>query len=137
MASTSNRCGKAKTVQRMDENGSSDLVLFQNALAEFQTGHGDPFTIEACWRILKNHVAWTEIEMPTYQRRGSSSQQHTHQPMSPISSFPTIEELANEHEICDEYLTDGYLTEQQEHQLRLDKKALRETLEEEANAEKE
>nr|GEX65182.1 hypothetical protein [Tanacetum cinerariifolium] len=24
-------------VQRMDENGSSDLVLFQNALAEFQT----------------------------------------------------------------------------------------------------
>ncbi|GKC06645.1 hypothetical protein Tco_0998255 [Tanacetum coccineum] len=57
--------------------------------------------------------------------------------MSPISSFPTIEELADEHEICDEYLTDEYLTEQQEHQLRLDEEALRETLKEEAKAEKE
>ncbi|GKE13167.1 hypothetical protein Tco_1416718 [Tanacetum coccineum] len=55
------------SVQRIDENGSSDLVLFQNALAEFQTGCGHPFTVEACWRILKNHAAWTEIEMPTYQ----------------------------------------------------------------------
>nr|GEV94702.1 UBN2 domain-containing protein [Tanacetum cinerariifolium] len=35
-------------VQRMDENGSSGLVLFQNALAEFQTGYGHPFTMEAC-----------------------------------------------------------------------------------------
>ena len=58
-------------VQRMDENGSSDLVLFQNELAEFQTGYGHPFTMEACWRILKNDVAWTEIEMPTYQRHNN------------------------------------------------------------------
>nr|GEU39462.1 hypothetical protein [Tanacetum cinerariifolium] len=36
------------SVQRMDENGSSDLVLFQNALAEFQIGYGHPFTMEAC-----------------------------------------------------------------------------------------
>nr|GEX39960.1 hypothetical protein [Tanacetum cinerariifolium] len=35
------------SVQRMDENGSSDLVLFQNALAEFQTGYGHPFTMKA------------------------------------------------------------------------------------------
>nr|GEV55646.1 hypothetical protein [Tanacetum cinerariifolium] len=35
-------------VQRMDENGSSDLVLFQNALAEYQTRYGHPFTMEAC-----------------------------------------------------------------------------------------
>ncbi|GKB47448.1 hypothetical protein Tco_0898201 [Tanacetum coccineum] len=35
-------------VQRMDENGSSDLVLFQNALAEFQTLYGHPFTMLAC-----------------------------------------------------------------------------------------
>ncbi|GJY54111.1 hypothetical protein Tco_0445775 [Tanacetum coccineum] len=55
------------SVQRMDENGSSNLVLFQNALAEFQNGYGHPFTMEACWRILKNHEAWTEVEMSTYQ----------------------------------------------------------------------
>ncbi|GJV26851.1 RNA-directed DNA polymerase, eukaryota [Tanacetum coccineum] len=100
------------SVQRMDKNGSSDLVLFQNALAEFQTGYGHPFTMEAFWRILKNHAVWTEFEIPTYQRRGSSSQQHTHQPI-------WISHL------------------QQEHQLRLDEEALRETLKEEANAEKE
>nr|GEV25860.1 hypothetical protein [Tanacetum cinerariifolium] len=149
------------SIQLMDENGSSDLVLFQNALPQFQTGYRHPFTMEKCLRILKIHAAWIEIEMPTYQRHkkttqsnpptpekppmplissfstgGSSSQQHTHQPMYLISSFLTIEELADEHEICDEYLTDGYLTEQQEHQLRLDEEALKETLEEEAKAKK-
>ncbi|GJZ42786.1 hypothetical protein Tco_0590041 [Tanacetum coccineum] len=56
-------------VQRMDENGSSDLVLFQNSLAEFETGYEHPFTMEACWRILKNHAAWTEIEMPLFNQR--------------------------------------------------------------------
>nr|GEW16913.1 ABC transporter E family member 2-like [Tanacetum cinerariifolium] len=45
------------SVRRMDENGSSDLVLFQSALFEYQTGYGQPFTMEACWRILKNHPA--------------------------------------------------------------------------------
>ncbi|GJS73087.1 hypothetical protein Tco_0705928 [Tanacetum coccineum] len=43
-----------------------------------------------------------------------------------------IEELANEHEICD-----GYLTEKEQHQLLFDEEALREMLEEEARAEKE
>ncbi|GJV09590.1 hypothetical protein Tco_1347246 [Tanacetum coccineum] len=58
-------------VQRMDENGSSDLVLFQNALAEFQTLYGHPFTMLACWKILKNHPALTEIEVPSYQQRNN------------------------------------------------------------------
>nr|GEV52435.1 hypothetical protein [Tanacetum cinerariifolium] len=59
------------------------------------------------------------------------------QPMSPISSFSTIEESADEHEIRDEYLTDGYLTEKEQQQLLLGKEALIETLEEEARPEKE
>ncbi|GJZ48151.1 hypothetical protein Tco_0601983 [Tanacetum coccineum] len=57
------------SVQRMDENGSSGLVLFQNVLAEFETGYIHPFTMEACWRILKNHEAWTEVEMPSFNQR--------------------------------------------------------------------
>ncbi|GKC94437.1 hypothetical protein Tco_1159879 [Tanacetum coccineum] len=57
--------------------------------------------------------------------------------MSPISSFPTVEESVDEHEIGDEYLTDGYLTEKEQQQLLLDEEALRETLEEEVRAEKE
>ncbi|GJX32522.1 hypothetical protein Tco_0242377 [Tanacetum coccineum] len=56
--------------------------------------------------------------------------------MSLISSFPTVKESADEHEIGDEYLTDGYLTEKEQQQLLLDEESLRETLEEEARAEK-
>ncbi|GKE93498.1 hypothetical protein Tco_1574593 [Tanacetum coccineum] len=51
-------------------------------------------------------------------------------PMPPISSYPTIEESAEEHDIGDEYLTEGYLTEKEQQQLALDEEALRETLEE-------
>ncbi|GJR01227.1 hypothetical protein Tco_0524211 [Tanacetum coccineum] len=68
---------------------------------------------------------------------GSSSQQRTHQPMSPISSYRTVEESAEEHDIGDEYLTEGYLTKKEQQQLLLDEEALRETLEEEARDEKE
>ncbi|GKE39556.1 hypothetical protein Tco_1462961 [Tanacetum coccineum] len=57
--------------------------------------------------------------------------------MSPISSFPTVEESIDEHDIGDEYPIDGYLTEKEQQQLLLDEEALRETLEEEARAEKE
>ncbi|GKC08156.1 hypothetical protein Tco_0999766, partial [Tanacetum coccineum] len=52
-------------------------------------------------------------------------------PMPPISSFLTIEESADEHEICD-----GYLTEKEQQQLLLDKESLRETLEKEAREKK-
>ncbi|GKD72033.1 hypothetical protein Tco_1326123 [Tanacetum coccineum] len=48
---------------------------------------------------------------------GSSSEQHTHQPTSPI--------------------TDGFLTEKEHQQLILDEEALRETLKEQTIAEKE
>ncbi|GKB16723.1 putative FAD/NAD(P)-binding domain protein [Tanacetum coccineum] len=56
------------SVQRMDESGSSNLTLFQKALAEFEMQYEHPFTMEACWRILKNHPAWTKIEMANQRR---------------------------------------------------------------------
>ncbi|GKF39155.1 hypothetical protein Tco_0119216 [Tanacetum coccineum] len=52
--------------------------------------------------------------------------------MSSIFSFRMIEESNDEHEICH-----GYLTKKEHQQLLLDEEALRETLEEEAKAEKE
>ncbi|GJX24746.1 hypothetical protein Tco_0231042 [Tanacetum coccineum] len=58
-------------VKQMDENGSSDLVVFQNALAEYETQYGQTFTLEPCWRILKNYPVWTEIEMPLFNRGGA------------------------------------------------------------------
>ncbi|GKF95130.1 hypothetical protein Tco_0287865, partial [Tanacetum coccineum] len=57
------------SVQRMDECGSSNLAVFQKALAEFETQYEHAFTIKACWRIFKNHDAWTEIEMPLFNQQ--------------------------------------------------------------------
>ena len=68
---------------------------------------------------------------------GSSSQQRTHQPMSPISSYRTVEESAEEHDMGDEYITEGYLTEKEQQQLLLDEEGLRGMLEEEERAGKE
>ncbi|GJU03459.1 hypothetical protein Tco_1113797 [Tanacetum coccineum] len=53
-------------VKQRDENGSSDLVVFQNALAKYETQYGQAFTLEPCWRILKNCPVWTELEMPSF-----------------------------------------------------------------------
>nr|GEZ14209.1 hypothetical protein [Tanacetum cinerariifolium] len=50
--------------------------------------------------------------------------------MSPISLFLTVEESVDEHEICDEILTE-------KQQLVLDEETLRETLKEESRAKKE
>ncbi|GJZ36371.1 NRT1/ PTR family 5.2-like protein [Tanacetum coccineum] len=71
----------------------------------------------------------------SFSTGGSSSQQHTHQPMSPISSFPMIKESTDEHDIGDEYLTDGYLTEKEQQQLLLDEEALREKMKEQQEEE--
>ncbi|GKE46552.1 hypothetical protein Tco_1477810 [Tanacetum coccineum] len=53
-----------------------------------------------------------------------------------ISSYPIVEEPAEEHDIVEE-LAEGGLTENELHQLALDEEALRKVLEEEAQAEKE
>ncbi|GJX50458.1 hypothetical protein Tco_0277303 [Tanacetum coccineum] len=55
-------------VKQRDENGSSNLVVFQNALAEYETQYGQAFTLEPCWRILKNCPVWTELEMHSFNR---------------------------------------------------------------------
>nr|GEV68358.1 hypothetical protein [Tanacetum cinerariifolium] len=46
-----------------------------------------------------------------------------------ISSYPIVEESAEEHDIDDEYLTEGNLTKKEQHQLALYEEALREVLE--------
>nr|GFD60403.1 hypothetical protein [Tanacetum cinerariifolium] len=48
-----------------------------------------------------------------------------------------VEESFEEHDTCDEYLTEGFLTEKKQQQLAQDEEAYKEYLEEEANAEKE
>ncbi|GJS52874.1 hypothetical protein Tco_0626236 [Tanacetum coccineum] len=53
-------------VKQRDENWSSDLVVFQNTLAEYEAQYGQAFTLEPCWRILKNYPVWTELEMPSF-----------------------------------------------------------------------
>nr|GFB06831.1 hypothetical protein [Tanacetum cinerariifolium] len=58
-------------------------------------------------------------------------------PMPPISSYPTVEESVEEHNTCDEYLTEGFLTEKEQQQLAQDEEAYKEYFEVEVKAEKE
>nr|GEV13032.1 hypothetical protein [Tanacetum cinerariifolium] len=58
-------------------------------------------------------------------------------PMPPIFSYPTVKESVEEHDTCDEYLTEGFLIKKEQQQLAQDEEAYKEYLEEEAKAEKE
>ncbi|GKA45689.1 hypothetical protein Tco_0738485, partial [Tanacetum coccineum] len=51
-------------VQRMNENESCNLTVFQKALVEYETQYEHDFTLKSCGKILKDHAAWREIEMP-------------------------------------------------------------------------
>ncbi|GKB56586.1 hypothetical protein Tco_0912772 [Tanacetum coccineum] len=133
-ASTSNRRQKAKTAQPWK---TSEEITLCTAWCNAMDKYGTRDTMKRAMdkkTTQSNPPTPDKPPMPvisSFYTGGSSSQHHTHQPMSPISSFPTIEESADEHEIGDEYLT------KKEKQLLLDEETLRETLEEEARAKKE
>ncbi|GJZ52417.1 hypothetical protein Tco_0606932 [Tanacetum coccineum] len=147
MASTSNRREKAKTSQPWT---TAEEITLCTAWCNAMDKYGTRDMKKGFWSELNLKMAMDKkttqsnpstSEKPpmppisSFYAGGSSSQEHTHQPMSPISSYPTVEESAEEHEICD--LTERYLTKKEQQQLLLDKEALRETLEEQAMAEKE
>ncbi|GJY78588.1 hypothetical protein Tco_0484389 [Tanacetum coccineum] len=58
------------SVQRMDESWSSNLAVFQKALAEFETTYGHAFTLKACWRISKK----TEMETPLLNQQHNNNE---------------------------------------------------------------
>ncbi|GJY27127.1 hypothetical protein Tco_0401853 [Tanacetum coccineum] len=62
------------SVQRMDGSGSYNLAMFQKALAKLKKQYGHAFTLEACWRILKNHAAWTEIEISLFNQQHNNNE---------------------------------------------------------------
>ncbi|GJS28433.1 hypothetical protein Tco_0489053 [Tanacetum coccineum] len=84
----------------------------------------------------KTPQPWTTTEEITLAIDKKTTQSNPPTPEKPsmphISSFLTIEESTDEHEICD-----GYITKKEQQQQFLDEEALKETLEEEARAEKE
>nr|GEV55141.1 hypothetical protein [Tanacetum cinerariifolium] len=43
-------------VERMNESGSCNLIVFQKALAEYEAQYDHAFTLEACLNILKDHA---------------------------------------------------------------------------------
>nr|GEX44425.1 hypothetical protein [Tanacetum cinerariifolium] len=49
-------------------------------------------------------------------------------PMPSIFSYPTVEESVQEHDTCDEYLTEGFLTKKEQQQLAQDEDVYREYL---------
>ncbi|GJU46922.1 hypothetical protein Tco_1204188 [Tanacetum coccineum] len=133
MASTSNRRGKAKTYEPWTI--MEDIALCKawcEAMENYDT------------RDMKKGF-WLEV-FANFQKemRGTIRGYDTvvvrhHNNIRTNPCLPFLHFQRYEHEICDEYFTEKEHQQllQQEQQLRLDEEALRETLEEEAKAEKE
>ncbi|GJR95929.1 hypothetical protein Tco_0268103 [Tanacetum coccineum] len=62
-------CAIINNVERRNESVSRDLTVFQKALAEYEALYDHEFTLEPCWRILKDHAAWKEFEMSLFYKK--------------------------------------------------------------------
>nr|GEX54458.1 hypothetical protein [Tanacetum cinerariifolium] len=84
-----------RIVKQRDENGSSDLVLFQNALAEYETQYGQAFTLEP-YLFATNHLS----DDPTFSSHTDLTSPEVINPLSgnTTSSSPDhlLEEFADE-----------------------------------------
>ncbi|GJY05231.1 hypothetical protein Tco_0371171 [Tanacetum coccineum] len=136
-ASTSNRCGKAKTTQQWTTTEEITLcTAWCNAMDKYDTGDS-----------MKRGF-WSEVFANFEKEIGglfedtiSSSPNGNIQfvlKLLRLVSFTIVSNgltrAADEHEIGDEYLIDGYLTAKEQQQLLLDEETLRETLEEETRS---
>ncbi|GKE07069.1 retrovirus-related pol polyprotein from transposon TNT 1-94, partial [Tanacetum coccineum] len=45
----------------LNERWSCDLIVHQKACAEYEAQYNHYFTLEPCWKILKDHAAWKEV----------------------------------------------------------------------------
>ena len=59
-------CAIVDNVERRNENGSSDLLVYQQACAEYEVQYKLPFMLDSCWQILKDQFAWKDVEMPSF-----------------------------------------------------------------------
>ncbi|GKF02630.1 glutathione S-transferase T3-like protein, partial [Tanacetum coccineum] len=66
-------CAIIDNVERRNESGSSNLTVYQKALVEYETQYDHPFTLESCWKILKDHAAWKEVEMLNFYSKEKGS----------------------------------------------------------------
>nr|GEX47814.1 hypothetical protein [Tanacetum cinerariifolium] len=127
------------TVTMKNLSGTTPRTIHHKVIGE--GGYGKDIKIEAALKTNQNNPPTPEKPhmppMSSFPMGGSSSQQCTHQPMSPNSSHRTVDESVEEHDIGDEYLTEVNLTKKEQPQLLLYEETLRETFEEETKAEKE
>nr|GEU71821.1 hypothetical protein [Tanacetum cinerariifolium] len=59
-------CAISDNVQRRNESGSCDLTVYQKACVEYAVEYDHDFSLEPCWKILKDHSAWKQVEMPSF-----------------------------------------------------------------------
>ena len=61
-------CTIFNNMQKTRASGENDLHVYQKACAKYQVMHGHPFQLEHCWEVLRDHVAWKQVEMPHFQK---------------------------------------------------------------------
>lgn len=61
-------CAIFNNIEKNHESGENDLNVYQKACVEYLVLHEHAFTLEQCWEILREHLAWKEVEMPAFQK---------------------------------------------------------------------
>ncbi|GKE26365.1 hypothetical protein Tco_1441749, partial [Tanacetum coccineum] len=59
-------CNIFDNVRQRNESGPCDLTVYQKACVEYAAEYDRDFSLEPCWKILKNHLAWKKVEMPSF-----------------------------------------------------------------------
>ncbi|GJW24208.1 glutathione S-transferase T3-like protein [Tanacetum coccineum] len=66
-------CTIFDNVQRRNESGSCDLTVYQKVCVEYAAEYDHDFLLEPCWKILNNHSAWKQVEMPLFYSKQNPS----------------------------------------------------------------
>ena len=53
-------------------SGESDVDDLSKALRVYCMIYGHDFTLGECWKILRNHDAWKNLEMPAFRAKSRS-----------------------------------------------------------------
>nr|GEU53251.1 glutathione S-transferase T3-like [Tanacetum cinerariifolium] len=65
-------CAIFYNVQRMNESGLCDHIVYQKACLEYAAEYDHEFSLEPCWQLLKEHPAWKQVEIYAFYAKQNS-----------------------------------------------------------------
>ncbi|GKE52897.1 hypothetical protein Tco_1488053 [Tanacetum coccineum] len=59
-------CAIINNVEANHKSGTNDLDVYHKACAEYKMMYKQDFTLDHCYKILKDHLGWKDAEMPIF-----------------------------------------------------------------------